>query len=94
MRMTGGHDNRFTFMEQVVDAVDCNFADAVQTGDESVPTRFMGADFLALVEGKQGDADSRVLSQCFADDLSLLIGNLVFQDQNFCLIDIFSSLRS
>ena len=42
----------------------------------------MGADFLALVEGKERDAQRVVLRNRFAYDLTGLVSNLLFERQN------------
>ena len=76
-------------MQQVINAVDGDFADAVQTGDKGVAAGCMGADFLALSKGKECDADRVILRQCFADYLTLLLGNLFCESQRFGLTDSF-----
>ena len=50
VRVPGWHDDGFPFMQQIFCALDGDFPNAVQTGNESVTARFMGADLLALCE--------------------------------------------
>jgi hypothetical protein len=50
MGMACWHDNRFSFVQQIFNAINRDFSDTIQAGDEGVPTRFMGADLFALCE--------------------------------------------
>lgn len=82
MRVSGWHDDRFPFVQQVFRAVNSYFTSTIQTGNKSISTRFMGADLLALCKGEQRDTHRRVLRQRFADNLPLLLGYLLFQHQD------------
>ena len=75
--------------KEIFFTVDGDFTLAVQAGDKGVAARLVGADFLALIKGKQGDAYIAVLRQGFADDLPILIGNLIAQHQHLRLVDVF-----
>ena len=86
MRMPGRHDDALPFAQQVFLPVDGNFAHAVQTGDHGVSAGCMGADFLTLPEGKEGDAQGIILRQRFADDLPLLIGTTAISFGVFALL--------
>ena len=79
MRVPGRHDDGFPLVKQIFRSVNGDFSNAVQTGDEGVTVRFMGADLLALCKGEQGDAHRRVLRQSLADNLSILIRDLFLQ---------------
>ena len=56
MRMLCRHDDRLPFMQFICLAVDGDAADAVQAGNEGITARLVGADFLVLVEGEEGNA--------------------------------------
>ena len=75
-------------MQKVIHAVNGNLAHAVQAGNKGVAARFVGADLLPLVKGKEGDAHSAVLGQGLADHLPFLIGDLILQNQDFGLADV------
>ena len=79
VRMSGRHDNRFAFMQQVLGVVDRDPAGAVQAGDKGVSSGSVGADLLALVKRNECDTDSAVLGERFADNLPFLIKNLFFE---------------
>ena len=50
--------------------------------DKGVAARLVGADFLALIKGKQGDAYIAVLRQGFADHLAGLHPDLIRKTEN------------
>ena len=75
MGMLGWHHNGFALMEHIFLAVNGDFANAIQTGDEGIAGRLMGADFLALVKGEQSHADCAVLCQRAAYHLTGLAPN-------------------
>ena len=77
MGMAGGHNNGLTWGNFVVRTVNRNFSYAVQTGDKGVSSGLMGTDFFPFIKRKQSDADCGILCQCFADDLAILIFNLL-----------------
>lgn len=70
-------------------AVDRETASTVQTRHKRVAAGFVGADFFALIEGKKGHAHGGILGKSLAHDLTFLVGDLVFERQNFGLADAF-----
>ena len=63
MRVACGHDDGLALVQFIPDAVDRDAAHAVQAGDEGVAAGLVRADLLALVKGKQRDAQRVVLRQ-------------------------------
>ena len=86
--MAGGHHDGFALAQDMRLAVDGDAAHAVQTGDKRVAPGGMRADFLVLIKGEQGHADGVILRQRLADDLPLLIGNLLLERKHLGLGDI------
>lgn len=89
MGMPDGHDNAFSLMEQIILAINGDSAHAVKTGDKGVPAGFMGADFLALGKGKQGNAYGRILRPGLADNLPIPVGDLLFQIEKISSLVMF-----
>ena len=79
MGMAGRHDDRFARVENIFNTVDGDLSDAVQTENHCIAAGFVGADFFVLIKSKEGDADRVILNERFADDLSGLISNLIFE---------------
>ena len=69
-------------------AVDGDAAHAVQAGDKRVAAGGVRADFLVLIEGKQGHADGVILRQRPADDLPILTSDLFLERKHLGLGDI------
>ena len=66
VRVACGHDDGLALVQFIPDAVDRDAAHAVQAGDEGVAAGLVRADLLALVKGKQRDAQRVVLRQRLA----------------------------
>lgn len=92
MRVTCGHDDGFALAEFVTYAVDSNSAHAVKASHERVAARFVRGNFLVLVEREQRYADVGVLRKRFADDLTVLIGDLVFERDYFRFVYVFNKV--
>lgn len=91
MRVTSGHDDGLALVQHIRSAVNGDTANAVQTGNERVAAGFMGADLLALVKGKQRDAQRVALRERSAHDLTGLIGDLLLDCENSGLFYIFDT---
>ena len=65
-------------------------AGALQHRDHGVADGIVGADLLALGEGKQRHADGPVLGQGTADDLARLGLHLTGQRKHGALLDVFN----
>ena len=72
MRVLGGHDDGLALVHFILHAVNGDAAHAVQAGDKGIAAGFMGADLLILIKGKKRHADSVVLHQRAAYDLTRL----------------------
>ena len=92
VRMAGGHHDGFALVQNMRLSIDGNTAGAVQAGDKRVAAGGMRADFLILIEGKQRHADGVILRQRLADNLSILIRNLLLEREHLSLCDVFHGL--
>ena len=75
-------------MEFVFLTVDGDDARAVERCDERISLGFVRADALALGEGKECDAETFILDERLADNLSVCIGDLILEREHLCVCNI------
>ena len=88
MWVVGGHDDALTGVEFVFLIVDGDDARTVERCDERVSLGFMRADSFALGEGKECDAETFILDERLADNLSVCIGDLILEREHLCVCNI------
>ena len=81
VRLFRRHDENFACVNQVLDAIDREAAGAFQNGHHRISGGIMGGDFFAFCKCKQSNADSFVLCQSLADDLTVFC---VYQPAKDC----------
>lgn len=72
MRLFRRHDEHFTGMNEMLNAVNGKTSGAFQNRYHRIAGGIVGGDLLALCECEQGNADRLILRQCLADDLTVL----------------------
>ena len=65
-----------------------NDAFALECRHKRIPFRFVRADALALGEGEERDAEPLILDERLAHNLSLGIGNLIFEQECLLVLNI------
>ena len=94
MGMLSRHHDRVALMQNIFNAVDCDFSGSVKACNHCVSARFVGADFFALVKGEKRNAQCGILRKSFAHYLTCLISDLVFKTEDFSVIYIFITVRN
>ena len=71
------HEESFSRMEQMLFSLKRNLAHAIQAEDKCVAIGFVRADFFPLFESEEGYIYCIILRQRLADNLPILIGDLL-----------------
>lgn len=71
VRLFRRHDEHFTGMNEMLNAVNGKTSGAFQNRYHRIAGGIVGGDLLALCECEQGNADRLILRQCLADDLTV-----------------------
>ena len=77
-----GHNDALAFRNQILHTVYGKTTRAFQHDDHGIAAGCMRADLFSLFKRKQGHADLIVLHKSLADDLTILIMDLILEHHN------------
>ena len=77
VRVSGGHNDRSTLVQKIFRTVYRDFSRIVKTGNKRVAARFVSTYLLDFIKSKKRNANSGILRQRSADDLTLAVLDLL-----------------